>query len=137
MFFSSYAQYQLHTPSVWFCVYEWTHTVVAAPAGGGVGCFSHLLQGFSAQVAHLPQTAIMEDPCARPAGEQIISRPNLTHFTHLIVHGLIAKQQDTKQINQSLLSNETDIKNALKYSNAQQYANNILNLFPGSYIKTY
>lgn len=76
------------------CIHEeGTHAVIAAPASGGVGRLSHFLQGFSAQVTNLLQTAVVEDPRARPAGEQIVCRPNLTHLAHLIVYGLWERTQ--------------------------------------------
>lgn len=84
------------------CYYSWervkrTHAVIAAPSSGGVGCLSHFLQGFSGQAAHLLQTAVVKDPRARPAGVQIVCRPNLTDLTHLIIDGLIAKQRERRQ----------------------------------------
>lgn len=68
-----------------------TDAVVAAPACRGVSCLPHLLQEFGAQVAQLPQTAVMEDSCAGPAGEQVVGRPHLTHLAHLIIDRLEEK----------------------------------------------
>lgn len=61
-----------------------TYTIVAAPASNSVGRISHLLQGLGAQVAQLPQAAVVEHPSADPAGVQVVGRPHLTHVTHLI-----------------------------------------------------
>lgn len=65
-----------------------TYTVVAAPAGDAVGRVSHLLQGLGAQVAQLPQAAIMEHPGAGPAGVKVVGRPHLAHVTHLVARRL-------------------------------------------------
>lgn len=68
-----------------------TYAVVAAPAGAAFGCVAHLLQGLSAQVAQLPQAAVMEDAGADPAGVKVIGRPHLTHVTHLVARRLRQK----------------------------------------------
>lgn len=70
-----------------------THTIVAAPAGDIVGCISHLLQGLGTQVAQLPQTAVVEDPCANLTRVQVVGRPHLAHVTHLIAGRLLDKAE--------------------------------------------
>lgn len=64
------------------------YAIVAAPAGDGVSCVSHLLQGLGAQVAQLPQAAVVEHPGADPAGVQVVSRPHLAHVAHLVARRL-------------------------------------------------
>lgn len=68
-----------------------THTVVAAPARAGLGCVTHLLQGFSSEVAQLPQATVVEHTGADPAGVKIIGRPHLAHITHLVARRLRQK----------------------------------------------
>lgn len=72
-------------------VLGFTHTVVAAPARAGFGFVAHLLQGFSSEVAQLPQATVVEHPRADPAGVKIIGRPHLAHIAHLVAWRLRQK----------------------------------------------
>lgn len=74
-----------------------THTVVAAPAGGAVGRVAHLLQGLGTQVAKLPQTAVMENPGADPAGVKVVGCPDFAHVAHLVAGRLRSSLRDTEQ----------------------------------------
>lgn len=73
-----------------------THTVVAAPASAAVGRVPHLLQGLSAQVAQLPQAAVVENPRADPAGIEVVGRPHLADIAHLVARRL--KQKRVSQV---------------------------------------